>query len=69
MTPNQILYLTGGAAGLLLIVTIVLVVIRSRLKSDLAAAANRGYLDRRRADQVRVQTDAEFLAVAVGQAG
>jgi len=39
MTPNQILYLTGGGAGLLLIAAIVLVVIRSRLKADLAAAA------------------------------
>lgn len=39
MTPNQILYLTGGGAGLLLIVAIVLAVIRSRLKADLAAAA------------------------------
>lgn len=46
MTPNQILYLTGGAAGLLLIVTIVLVVIRFRLKADLAAAVKMAEIEK-----------------------
>ena len=46
MTLNQILYLTGGVAGLLLIVAIVLAVIRSRLKADLAAAAKMAEIEK-----------------------
>ena len=37
MTQIQIIYLTGGAAGLLLVAAIALLVVRSRLKADLAA--------------------------------
>jgi DNA recombination protein RmuC len=39
MTQIQIIYLIGGAAGLLLVAAIALVVVRSRLKADLATLA------------------------------
>lgn len=39
MTQIQIIYLTGGAAGLLLVAAIALLVVRSRLKANLVAMA------------------------------
>ena len=71
MTQIQIIYLTGGAAGLLLVAAIALLVVRSRLKADLAAMARlaemektaleekllsvRDQLDRVRADLASVE--------------
>jgi DNA recombination protein RmuC len=46
MTQIQIVYLIGGIAGLLLIATIALLVIRSRLKSDLAVMARLGEMEK-----------------------
>ena len=40
MTQIQIIYVIGGAASLLLVAAIVLLVVRSRLKADLAAMAH-----------------------------
>jgi DNA recombination protein RmuC len=46
MTQIQIIYLTGGAAGLLLIAAIVLLVVRSRLKAELIAVARLGEMEK-----------------------
>ena len=46
MTQIQIVYLIGGAAGLLLVAAIVLLVVRSRLKANLAAMARLGEMEK-----------------------
>ena len=46
MTQIQIVYLIGGAAGLLLVATIALLVVRSRLKADLAAMVRLGEMEK-----------------------
>jgi DNA recombination protein RmuC len=46
MTNPQLIYLISGIAGLLLVVVVILLVVRSRLKSDLAAMARFGEMEK-----------------------
>lgn len=73
MTQIQIMYLIGGAAGLLLVVAITLLVVRSRLKAELAALAHLAQMQKtsleEKLEDVRLQlaTVRADLAAAEGQ--
>lgn len=68
MTQIEIIYLTGGAAGLLLATVIVLLVVRSRLKADLAAMARLAEVEKTILEEkllsVREQLDKERVELA-----
>jgi DNA recombination protein RmuC len=61
MTQIQIIYLLGGAATVLLTVVIALLVVRSRLRSDLAAVTHAGEMEKAAldADLVRLRQQLE----------
>ena len=63
MTPEQIIYLLSGVAGLLLIIVVVLLLVRSRLRGELAALAQMKAMEKTASDEKLASAGQQLTAL------